>query len=100
MHTFFTTVSTVAQAWIWWLLIINLFTFFLFGLDKWKARRHAWRIPERTLLISALLGGSIGALLGMLLFRHKTKHPQFTIGIPVILLVQIAGILWFFLQKI
>lgn len=54
-----------------------------YGLDKWKAKSGAWRIPERTLLLTALAGGSVGALAGMLLFHHKTRKPKFMIGVPV-----------------
>ena len=72
-----------------YLLIINVIAFSLFGIDKFKAGRRLWRIPEKTLFLSAILGGSIGAILGMQIFRHKTKHKTFTIGIPAILMVQI-----------
>jgi uncharacterized membrane protein YsdA (DUF1294 family) len=67
--------------------------------DKRKARKNRWRIPERTLILSAALGGSIGALLGMYTFRHKTKHLKFTLGIPAILIAQISLAIWIF-QKI
>ena len=73
-----------------YLIIINVATFFVYGLDKRKARLNRWRIPESTLLLLAALGGSVGALLGMKLFRHKTKHWKFTIGVPMILIVQLA----------
>ena len=63
------------------------------GADKWKARHDNWRVPEKTLFLSAILGGSVGALAGMYLFRHKTKHLSFTIGMPVILALQIALVL-------
>lgn len=72
-----------------YLLIINVIAFSLFGIDKFKAGRRLWRIPEKMLFLSAILGGSIGAILGMQIFRHKTKHKTFTIGIPTILMVQI-----------
>lgn len=72
-----------------YLIIINASAFLLMLADKLKARRGKWRIPEKTLMGAALLGGSIGALAGMYAFRHKTKHPKFTIGIPVILALQI-----------
>ena len=75
---------------------INILTFLIYGVDKWKAKRDKWRIPEDTLIWLAIAGGSVGALLGMYLFRHKTKHKKFLIGIPVILLVQ-AGLLYFFI---
>lgn len=71
------------------LLLINLITFVVYGYDKFCARRGAWRVPEIRLLGLAALGGSAGALLAMFLFRHKTKHLKFTIGVPVILGLQI-----------
>lgn len=73
-----------------YILLINLIAFVVFGIDKRKARKGQWRVPESSLFILALIGGSIGALLGMLAFRHKTKHRKFTIGIPLILALQIA----------
>ena len=74
-----------------YLVLINLAAFMAFGIDKSRARHHAWRIPEKTLFLLAAVGGSIGALLGMFFFRHKTRHLSFRIGLPVILLVQIAA---------
>lgn len=74
---------------LFYLLIINAAGFLLMLADKHKAKRKLWRIPEATLMSAALLGGSIGALAGMYTFRHKTKHPKFTIGIPAILILQI-----------
>lgn len=71
-----------------WILAWTLIAFALMGIDKWKARHEGWRIPEKTLFLSAVLGGSVGALAGMYLFRHKTKHPSFAVGIPFILLLQ------------
>lgn len=73
-----------------YLELINLVSFALFGIDKRRAKKHHWRIPEGTLILSAVLGGSIGALGGMLLFRHKTRKPRFTVGVPVILGMQIV----------
>ena len=73
-----------------YLLIINAIAFALMLIDKYKARKNLWRIPEATLISTALLGGSIGALIGMYTVRHKTRHIKFTVGIPLILLVQIA----------
>ncbi len=73
-----------------YLLIINALGLILMLVDKGKARRGAWRIPESTLMGVAALGGSVGALAGMYLFRHKTKHPKFFIGIPAILIAQVA----------
>ena len=78
-----------------YLAIINVFTFFVYGIDKWKAKRAKWRIPESTLLGMATLGGSVGAWLGMKTWHHKTLHKKFKYGIPLILFVQIALLLWF-----
>ena len=77
-----------------WLLVINLATFAVYGADKRRARRGAWRVPERTLLLLPLLGGSVGALLGMRVFHHKTKHWYFVWGVPAILLAQLALAAW------
>lgn len=71
-------------------IIINIAGFASMGIDKAKAKKHAWRIPEATLFSIALLGGSIGSILGMQVFRHKTKHWYFAIGMPVIALLQLA----------
>lgn len=79
-----------------YLLLINAAAFALMLADKHKARKNRWRIPERTLIGSALLGGSIGALLGMYAFRHKTRHLKFTLGIPAILIAQIFLVVWIF----
>ena len=84
---------------IWYLIGINVLTFLLYGIDKWRAQRDRWRIPEDTLIWLAIVGGSIGALLGMYLFRHKTKHRKFTIGIPVIIAVQLV-LAYFFLPRL
>lgn len=73
---------------------LNVVTFFVYGIDKLKARRHKWRIPESTLLLLAVVGGSIGALLGMKLWHHKTQHKKFKYGLPLILLVQVVLIVW------
>lgn len=73
-----------------YLIIINALSFLLMLIDKQKAKKDRWRIPEKTLIAVALLGGSLGGIAGMKLFRHKTKHPKFYIGLPVILAVQIV----------
>lgn len=73
-----------------YLVIINVVTFLTFGLDKLKAKTDAWRIPEKTLLGLAVIGGSVGGILGMRTFRHKTRHKQFSVGLPVILVLQIV----------
>lgn len=73
---------------LYYLLIINALSFLLMLVDKWKAKKNRWRIPEATLITVAALGGSVGSLLGMYLFRHKTLHLKFTLGIPLILAAQ------------
>lgn len=74
---------------ILYLLTVNAFGFLLMLVDKYKAKNNLWRIPEATLMGVAAIGGSVGALIGMYLVRHKTKHLKFTIGIPVILALQL-----------
>lgn len=83
---------------ILYLLIINAVGFLLMLSDKQKARKNLWRIPEATLIGVAAIGGSIGSLLGMYTVRHKTKHLKFTVGIPVILSLQIVIALFFLLK--
>ena len=73
-----------------YLVVINVVTFFLYGIDKWKAKHDKWRISEATLLGLAVVGGSIGAWLGMKLWHHKTLHKKFRYGIPAILIIQLA----------
>lgn len=80
----------------YYLLIINALAFLLMLVDKRKARKNRWRIPEKTLLGTALIGGSLGAMAGMQLFRHKTKHLKFMIGIPVMLAGHILLLIWLF----
>ena len=75
--------------------IINLIGFFSMFLDKQKAKRGKWRIPEKTLFLLAIIGGSLGTTLGMHVFRHKTKHWYFKLGMPLILIVQIILIIYF-----
>lgn len=74
-------------------LIVNLIGFLSMYIDKRRARKHLWRIPEATLFIIAVIGGSIGSIIGMHLFRHKTRHWYFVYGMPAILIVQIALVL-------
>lgn len=89
--------TVVGNPWAWliiWLVLINVVTFLVFGLDKWKAKRKVKkesvrRVPEKTLFLLAILGGSVGALLGMRVWHHKTLHKSFRIGIPAILMAQI-----------
>ena len=73
---------------LYYLLIINAAGFLLMLVDKWKAKKNRWRVRESTLLLIAALGGSVGSLAGMYLFRHKTRHLKFTLGIPLILAAQ------------
>ena len=74
----------------YYLLAINAVTFIIYGIDKYKAKNAKWRIPEATLLMMAVIGGSVGAWLGMKVWHHKTIHKKFKYGIPAILLIQIA----------
>lgn len=76
-----------------YLVIINIATFFVYGIDKWKAKHSKWRVTEAALLLLAVLGGSIGAWLGMKVWRHKTMHKKFKYGIPLIIIVQVAVVL-------
>ena len=73
-----------------YLLAINIATFFLYGIDKYKAKKGRWRISEATLLLMAVIGGSIGAWAGMRLWHHKTMHKKFKYGIPIIIILQVA----------
>ena len=82
-----------------WLIIliylaaVNLFGLIIMGVDKSRAKRRKWRIPEATLFLVAIIGGSIGSIAGMYLFRHKTKHWYFVVGMPIILVLQIIAAL-------
>ena len=93
----------MGNALLYYLIVINVVTFLVYGIDKWKvvtflvygidkwkAKQGSWRISEATLLMLAVIGGSIGALLGMKVWHHKTKHKKFKYGLPLILLTQIA----------
>jgi len=86
---------SVIQLIIIYLIVINVATFFTYGIDKWKAKKSLWRIRETALLGLAVLGGSVGAWLGMKVWHHKTQHKKFKYGIPIILAVQIALVLYF-----
>ena len=79
---------------LYYLLAVNIATFFLYGIDKYKAKKGRWRISEATLLTMAAIGGSIGALAGMRLWHHKTMHKKFKYGIPVIIIMQIALVVY------
>ena len=73
-----------------WVLFWSILDYVLMGIDKWKARRERWRVPEKTFFLVALLGGTLGAILGMYAFHHKTRHWYFKWGLPAILVAQIA----------
>lgn len=79
-----------------YMMAINIITFAVYGIDKWKARKGRWRIPEAMLLLCAAIGGSLGALFGMSVWHHKTKHLKFMIGVPVIFFLQVflLGYYW------
>lgn len=71
-----------------YLIFMNLSGFAIMGIDKYKAKKHLWRIPEKTLFLFSVLGGSVGTLAGMYVFHHKTKHWYFVVGMPAILIIQ------------
>ena len=79
---------------LYYLAAINAVTFLVYGIDKRRAKRGAWRIPEKTLFLLPILGGSVGAIAGMKVFHHKTKHWYFKYGLPLILILQIALVVW------
>lgn len=80
---------------IYYLLGINAVTFALYGIDKFKSKKGWWRIPEKTLLMLTVIGGSMGALCGIRLFHHKTRHKKLYLGVPILLVIQIALICYF-----
>lgn len=82
-----------------YLIFINLASLVLFYSDKKRARKHEWRIPEKTLFLAAAAGGSVGAIAGMYLFRHKTRHWYFVIGMPLILAVQVIAAWLYFTAR-
>lgn len=77
-----------------YLLLINVIAFLLMLVDKYKAKKNLWRIPEATLIGIAAAGGSLGTLIGMYTVRHKTRHPKFTVGIPLLLIIQVLIAKW------
>ena len=78
-----------------YLIVINIIAFALMGIDKARAQKQKWRIPEKTLFLPVILGGGIGGIAGMHVFRHKTKHWYFVVGMPAILLAQLTLIFYF-----
>lgn len=81
------------ELFLYYIVIINVFGFLLMYIDKKRAINNLWRIRESTLFLVSIIGGSIGSLIGMNLFRHKTKHLKFTIGIPLIITLQLVFVL-------
>ena len=83
------------MGWIDWLAgycaLMSLVSFIQFGMDKRRAQKHQWRIPEKILFLTAMAGGSPGAILGMVFFRHKTLHKSFRVGLPMILVLQVSA---------
>jgi len=77
-----------------YLAVITVVTFLVYGIDKWKAQHKRWRIPESVLLGLAAIGGSVGAWLGMKVWRHKTQHKKFKYGVPAIFVAQVAVVVW------
>ena len=82
-----------------YLIVINVATFFTYGIDKWKAKQSKWRIRETALLVLAVLGGSLGAWLGMKVWHHKTLHKKFKYGVPAIIVVQLVIAGYFLLNS-
>lgn len=90
--------STIEKIIIGYVIVINVITLMMYGIDKWKAKHSKWRIPEATLLIMAAVGGSIGAWTGIKLFHHKTLHKKFKYGVTAIFLIQLGIILFIYLK--
>ncbi len=90
---------TQIQTWLLaYLILINLYTWMMYGIDKWKALNGRWRIPEKVLLVIAAAGGSLGGLIAMKLFHHKTRKKRFSIGVPLMLVLHIgllAALFWY-----
>jgi uncharacterized membrane protein YsdA (DUF1294 family) len=92
-----TLTKDMQQMIIIYLVVINVVTFFMYGIDKWKARKAKWRIREAALLGLAVLGGSIGAWLGMKVWHHKTLHKKFRYGVPAIIVIQLLLVVYLLL---
>ena len=84
------------QRLVLWLVFVNVLSLLLFGLDKYRARHKQWRIPESALFLVALVGGSLGAVIGMDLFRHKTRHRRFHRGLPILFFLHLILFLYIF----
>lgn len=87
---------TTTSLFVVYLMIVNVSSFIVYGIDKYKAKKGKWRIPETTLLLLAVMGGSVGALAGIKVLHHKTMHNKFKYGIPFIIFAQIAMVLYMF----
>ena len=85
---------------LYYLIAINVITFLIYGIDKFKAKKGKWRIPESTLLLLAIIGGSIGAWFGIKVWHHKTLHKKFKYGIPLIVIIQIVLAIYIFRENI
>lgn len=83
-----------------YIIVINVIGFFAMGIDKFKAQRGSWRIPEKTLFTITLLGGGLGTTIGMYLFRHKTKKMRFTVGFPVIFLTEVVLVMYVLIKYV
>lgn len=88
----------VIKYFIIYLLVINVVTFLVMGIDKWKAKKGSWRIQESALFTFVLFGGGIGGILGMMFFHHKTKKLKFQIGFPLITILEVAFLIYFFIN--
>lgn len=86
------------EIFIYYIIAINIISFIIYGVDKLKAKKRLWRIPESTLLLLAAIGGSIGSWAGMMIWRHKTKHLKFTLGVPAIFILQFALLIYVYVK--
>lgn len=86
------------EIFIYYIIAINIISFIIYGVDKLKAKKGLWRIPESTLLLLAAIGGSIGSWAGMMIWRHKTKHLKFTLGVPAIFILQFALLIYVYVK--
>lgn len=96
MRLFYKSNLKMTEIILYYIAAINLAAFIIFGIDKLKAKRNKWRISEPTLLLFAVVGGSVGAWVGMKVFHHKTLHKKFKYGVPAILLIQIALVIYLY----
>ena len=94
IHQIYNDRKNMHQYSMYYLFAINIVSFFLYGIDKYKAKKNKWRISEATLLMIAVIGGSIGAWVGMRLWHHKTMHKKFKYGIPVIMNMQVCLVVY------